>query len=290
MNRVLLTLLVSFWRLVLLLPRSFHIILIFIIGNFFYLLPLKRNKFSKKNIDLCFPEFSVKDRKKLHKSNVIASAKIIFDSGISWFWSDKKINKLIKYEIRGLDKLLEDQKNNNGILLFFKHSLHLELDARLIGMNAEIYGVERVHNSKTFDSIQKAGRLKSIKDICDKNNPLKFIRWLKNGRTVLYATDQDYGINQSDIVNFFNQPAATISAPLKIITTTKCKTYFMNSFMEKEKYILEIDELKLDQSSEINFSKDLNLYIEKKIRDNPAEYLWQHRRFKSTLGKKDFYA
>jgi len=290
MNRVLLTLLVSFWRLVLLLPRSFHIILIFIIGNFFYLLPLKRNKFSKKNIDLCFPEFSVKDRKKLHKSNVIASAKIIFDSGISWFWSDKKINKLIKYEIRGLDKLLEDQKNNNGILLFFKHSLHLELDARLIGMNAEIYGVERVHNSKTFDSIQKAGRLKSIKDICDKNNPLKFIRWLKNGRTVLYATDQDYGINQSDIVNFFNQPAATISAPLKIITTTKCKTYFMNSFMEKEKYILEIDDLKLDQSSEINFSKDLNLYIEKKIRDNPAEYLWQHRRFKSTLGKKDFYA
>ncbi|MGB2329036.1 MAG: hypothetical protein ACPH29_05175, partial [Gammaproteobacteria bacterium] len=73
-------------------------------------------------------------REKLHKSNVIASAKIIFDSGISWFWSDKKINKLIKYEIRGLDKLLEDQKNNNGVLLFFKHSLHLELDARLIGM------------------------------------------------------------------------------------------------------------------------------------------------------------
>ena len=64
----------------------------------------------------------------------------------------------------------------------------------------------------------------------------------------------------------------------------------MNSFIEKEKYILEIDELKLDQSSEINFSRDLNLYIEKKIRDNPAEYLWQHRRFKSTLGKKDFYA
>ena len=290
MNRVLLTLLVSFWRLVLLLPRTFHKILIFIIGNFFYLIPLKRNKFSKKNIDLCFPELSFKDREKLHKSNVIASAKIIFDSGISWFWSDKKINKLIKYEIRGLDKLLEDQKNNNGVLLFFKHSLHLELDARLIGMNAEIYGVERVHNSKTFDSIQKAGRLKSVKDTCDRNNPLKFIRWLKNGRTVLYATDQDYGINQSDIVNFFNQPAATISAPLKIITSTKCKTYFMNSFMEKEKYILEIDELKLDQSSEINFSKDLNLYIEKKIRDNPAEYLWQHRRFKSTLGKKDFYA
>ena len=83
----------------------------------FYLIPLKEINLVK-NIDLCFPELSVKDREKLHKSNVIASAKIIFDSGISWFWSDKKINKLIKYEIRGLDKLLEDQKNNNGVLLF----------------------------------------------------------------------------------------------------------------------------------------------------------------------------
>jgi lauroyl/myristoyl acyltransferase len=30
--------------------------------------------------------------------------------------------------------------------------------------------------------------------------------------------------------------------------------------------------------------------MEDKIRKNPEEYLWQHRRFKSTLGKKDFYA
>ena len=290
MNRILLALLINFWKLLLLLPKPMHKGLIYIFGNFIYLMPIKRNKISKKNIDLCFPHLSGIERKRLHKLNVFASAKVIFDSGIAWFWSDKKINKLINYEIKGLSNLLIEQKNNNGILLFFKHSLHLELDARLLGMNAEIYGVERVHNSDSFDSIQKRGRLKSVKDTCDRNNPIKFIRWLKKGKTVLYATDQDYGLDQSDIVNFFNHPAATISAPLKIIQSTKCKTFFINSFVQDRKYILEVEQLNLDQSNEVNFSKNLNLFMENKIKENPEEYLWQHRRFKSTLGKKNFYA
>ena len=59
--------------------------------------------------------------------------------------------------------------------------------------------------------------------------------------------------------------------------------------MENDKYILEVEQIFLDQSSQINFSKDLNLYMENKIKLNPEEYLWQHRRFKSTLGKESFY-
>ena len=290
MNRTLLTLLVGFWKLILFLPRPLHKVFILILGNLLYIIPLKRNKISKKNIDLCFPNMSKRKRENLHKANVIASAQIIFDSGIAWFWSDKKINKNINYEIKGIESLVNEQKNNNGVLLFFKHSLHLELDARLLGMNSEVYGVERVHNSDLFDSIQKKGRLKSVKDTCDKNNPIKFIRWLKKGKTVLYATDQDYGLKQSDIINFFAQPAATISAPSKIINTTGCKTYFMNTYIDSGKYILDIEELNLNHLNGSNFSQSLNDFMEKKIRNNPDEYLWQHRRFKSTLGKEDFYA
>ena len=157
-------------------------------------------------------------------------------------------------------------------------------------MNCEVYGVERVHNSDLFNAIQKKGRLKSVKDTCDKNNPIKFIRWLKKGKTVLYATDQDYGLSQSNVINFFSQPAATISAPSKIINTTGCKTYFMNTYIDSGNYILEIEKLDIDNLDELNFSQGLNDFMEKKIKKNPDEYLWQHRRFKSTLGKEKFYA
>ena len=289
MNRILLKFLISLWKVILLFPRTIQKKFGLLLGYLFYKSNLKRNGFSKKNIDLCLSNFDEAKKKEIYKSNILLSGSIPFDTGVAWFWSDKRINKRIKYKIVGLEKLIEEQKKNKGILLFFKHSLHLELDARLLGMNADIYGVERVNKSDSFDSVQNSGRLKSLKGACDRNNPLKFIRWLKKGKTVLYATDQDYGRNQSDIVNFFGHPAATISAPLKIIKTTLCKTYFLNSFIENNEYILELEELSCDHSSEINFSTDLNNYMEKKIKSHPHEYLWQHRRFKSTLGKNKFY-
>ncbi len=220
---------------------------------------------------------------------ILSSGKVLFDTGSAWFWSNTRINKSIPYKINGLDELINEQSHKNGVLLFFKHSLHLELDARILGLNAEIYGVEREHNSKYFQAIQKNGRLKSMKGVVDRKNILRFIKLLKNGKTLLYATDQDYGMKNSNEVKFFNRPAATINAPLKIVQNTNCKTFFLNSYIKNGVLILDIEKLNLDHSSEFNFSENLNKYIENKIRLSPHEYLWQHRRFKSTLGKESIY-
>ena len=289
MNNAFLIILISLWRALVLLPRWLQLILSSFIGLLFYLIPIKRNKYSKINIDLCFPNKTPEARKDIFKRNVISSGQVFFDTGIAWFWNNKRIKRNISYEINGLSKLLKDQASDKGILLFFKHSLHLELDSRILGMHAEIYGVEREHNSKYFQSIQRKGRLKSMLDVVDRNNTIRFIKWLKDGKTVLYAPDQDYGMKKSNEIKFFNHPAATVSAPFKIIQKTNCKTYFLDSYFKKHKLFIDIEELTFSDTEEIGFSKNLNNYIEAKIKLNPHEYLWQHRRFKSTLGKNKIY-
>ena len=289
MNNAFLIILISLWRALVLLPRWLQLILSSFIGLLFYLIPIKRNKYSKINIDLCFPNKTPEARKDIFKRNVISSGQVFFDTGIAWFWNNKRIKRNISYEINGLSKLLKDQASDKGILLFFKHSLHLELDSRILGMHAEIYGVEREHNSKYFQSIQRKGRLKSMLDVVDRKNTIRFIKWLNDGKTVLYAPDQDYGMKKSNEIKFFNHPAATVSAPFKIIQKTNCKTYFLNSYFKKHKLFIDIEELTFGDTEEIGFSKNLNSYIEAKIKLNPHEYLWQHRRFKSTLGKNKIY-
>ena len=285
MNNALLIILITLWKTLILFPRAFQLVISNFIGFLIYLISLKRNKYSKANIELCFPDKSEAERKKIYRRNILLSGRILSDNGIAWFWSDKRIKKNIKYEINGLNKLLTEQSSNKGILLFFKHSLHLELDTRILGMHAEIYGIERKHNSKYFQSVQKKGRLKSMIDVVDRKNTLKFIKWLKNGKTVLYAPDQDYGLNKSKVIKFFGHPAATVSAPYKIIQKTKCKTFFLNSYIKDNKLFLDIEELNSNNVEEISYLNNLNRYIENKIKLNPDEYLWQHRRFKSTLRK-----
>ena len=285
MNNALLIILITFWRAIILLPRSLQLILSSFVGFLLYLIPLKRNKFSKINIDLCFPNMSTNELQEIYKRNVILSGKIFFDTGIAWFWSNERINKNISYKINGLNKLIKIQQSGQGVLLFFKHSLHLELDTRVLGMHAEIYGIERKHNSKYFQSIQKRGRLKSMIDVVDRKNTFKFMKWLKNGKTVLYAPDQDYGLDKSKVIKFFGHPAATVSAPYKIIQKTKCKTFFLNSYIKDNKLFLDIEKFNSNNVEEISYLNNLNKYIENKIKLNPDEYLWQHRRFKSTLRK-----
>ena len=285
MNNALLIILITLWKTLILLPRAFQLVITNFIGFLIYLISLKRNKYSKANIELCFPDKSEAERKRIYKKNILLSGHILSDTGIAWFWSDKRIKKNIKYEINGLSQLLTEQSSNKGILLFFKHSLHLELDTRILGMHAEIYGIERKHNSKYFQSIQKRGRLKSMIDVVDRKNTFKFMKWLKNGKTVLYAPDQDYGLNKSKVIKFFGHPAATVSAPYKIIQKTKCKTFFLNSYIKDNKLFLDIEKFNSNNVEEISYLNNLNKYIENKIKLNPDEYLWQHRRFKSTLRK-----
>ena len=289
MKKKILIIIINLWKMLVGLPRFLHKPLGYLIGMIFYICPIKRNLYSKKNINLCFKDLNSNQRKKIHKKNILNTGMVIITTGIAWFWSNKRINKSIKYTIKGLESLVKEQEAGNGVLLIFKHSLHLELDSRILGMNIPVYGVERVHNSDYFDSIQSRGRLKGLKGSADRNQPIKFIRWLKTGKTVLYAIDQDYGIQSSEIIKFFGNDAATITAPYKIVESSKCKTYFLNSYIENNTLILSLEIFVGDKSSPVNFSQSINDFIENKVRLHPDEYLWQHRRFKSTLGKDNFY-
>ena len=280
-------LIMTLWQGLCHLPTSWHTPMGRLLGKFLFIVAKDRKKIAQANISLCLPNLSEDDQKKILNNNFMLLGKSIIETGIAWFWSDAKIKKLIDYEIFGLD-LLSIEHSSKGNLIIFKHSQHLELDARILAINAEIYGVSRAHNSASMNKIQNKGRLSSIKDTADKNNPRQFMKWLKDGKNVLYAIDQDYGWDHSVKLKFFNQEATTITTPKKIIDITGSNLIFMNSYYEKNKIVLKLEALNSLGIDDKGLAQKINDLMEEKILLHPAEYLWAHRRFKSTLGKS-FY-
>lgn len=277
----------TLWQGLCHLPTSWHPAIGKLCGKLLLVFAGGRKKIAQANLALCFPNLSKMEQQKLLRDNFVYLGRSLIETGIAWFWSDQKIQSQIYYEIIGLG-LLHANDSNKGNLIIFKHSQHLELDARLLAMNAPMYGVSRSHNSASMNKIQDKGRLSSLKDTADKNNPRKFIKWLKSGKNVLYAIDQDYGWDHSVRLNFFQQEAATITTTKKIIDATNSNLLFINSYYENNKLILKIeliDHFELDSTS---LAQKINDIMEEKILLHPAEYLWMHRRFKSTLGK-NFY-
>jgi Kdo2-lipid IVA lauroyltransferase/acyltransferase len=278
---------ITIWKGICLLPAAWQKILGQVLGSLLLVIAGKRKRIAQVNIQACLPLLTTQEQNKLLNQNFKFLGASIFQTGSAWFWSDVKIQKHVKYEIKGLE-LLNNTDKQPGNLVLFKHSQHLELDARLLGLNAEIFGVARSHNSPMMNKLQTQGRLSSIQATADKNNPKKFLAWLKKGKNVLYAIDQDYGWENSVELSFFKTPAATITTARKIIDITQCNLLFVNSYFSEGKLVLELESINHDGLDSIKLAQKINDLMEQKITLHPEEYLWSHRRFKSTLGK-NFY-
>ncbi len=277
----------TLWQGLCHLPTSWHPAIGKVCGKLLFMIATGRKKIAQANIEACLPNLSKAEQQKLLQNNFMHLGRSLIETGIAWFWSDKKIQSKVDYDVIGLD-LLSANDSNNGNLIIFKHSQHLELDARLLAMNAAVFGVSRTHNSASMNKIQDKGRLSSMKDTADKNNPRKFMKWLKAGKNVMYSIDQDYGWDHSVKLRFFNQEAATITTTKKIIDTTNSNLLFINSYYKNNKLILKIELIDHAGLDSIELAQKINDLMEEKILQHPAEYLWMHRRFKSTLGK-NFY-
>ena len=278
---------ITTWKGICLLPAAWQKILGQVLGSLLLIIASKRKRIAQVNIQACFPLLASEEQNKLLDQNFKFLGASIFQTGSAWFWSDVKIQKHVEYEIKGLE-LLNNTEDQSGNLVLFKHSQHLELDARLLALNAEIFGVGRSHNSPIMNKLQTQGRLSSIQATADKNNPRKFLSWLKKGKNVLYAIDQDYGWENSIELSFFKTPAATITTTRKIIDITQCNLLFVNSYFAEEKLVLELESINHDDLDSMELAQKINDLMEQKITLHPEEYLWSHRRFKSTLGK-NFY-
>tara|TARA_B100000959_G_scaffold91008_1_gene96826 strand:- start:190 stop:1032 length:843 start_codon:yes stop_codon:yes gene_type:complete len=277
----------TLWQGLCHLPTSWHPAIGKVCGKLLFMIATGRKKIAQANIEACLPNLSKAEQQKLLQNNFMHLGRSLIETGIAWFWSDKKIQSKVDYDVIGLD-LLSANDSNNGNLIIFKHSQHLELDARLLAMNAAVFGVSRTHNSASMNKIQDKGRLSSMKDTADKNNPRKFMKWLKAGKNVMYSIDQDYGWDHSVKLRFFNQEAATITTTKKIIDASNSNLLFINSYYKNNKLILKIELIDHAGLDSIELAQKINDLMEEKILQHPAEYLWMHRRFKSTLGK-NFY-
>ena len=86
-----------------------------------------------------FSHDSLDQRRLLCQSVLTGTGQSVFDTLVAWFWTSAQIKCHIPHRIIGLNALLDVQKSGDrGVLLLAKHSQHIELDARLIGMHLSL--------------------------------------------------------------------------------------------------------------------------------------------------------
>jgi KDO2-lipid IV(A) lauroyltransferase len=120
------------------------------------------------------------------------------------------------------------------------------------------------------------------------------LKSLKSGRVLWYLPDQDYGLSQSLFAPFFGLQAATVHATSRMAHKTNASvipvTFTRLANAKGYKIIIETALDNFPSNDLLKDSTRINQLIENRVRLQPDQYLWVHRRFKNRPdGEKDYY-
>ena len=192
------------------------------------------------------------------------------------------LDKYITFE--NFEKL-EEIKKSQPVVFVSAHFSNFELMAMAIekaGVN--LSAIYRPLNNKMVNSIMEPLRKKYIcKNQIKKgiNGVRESLKFFKQGVSIAIMIDQR--VSEGEKINFFNHPAHTTTIPAQFVKKFGCKIQPVHiERYDKINFKITFDDQILirENSDENSISLELNKWLEKKIRKNPAQWIWSHDRWK----------
>lgn len=242
----------------------------------------KRIQVARRNLELCYPQWSAEKRAKVLKDNIFRTSMGLFETGMGWWWPEWRVRQ--HAEVEGLENALKVLESGKGVFGLTLHNVNLEIGCRIIGYAYPCIAFYRKHNNPLIDYMQYHGRNRSNKYMIDKRNAKALIQAMNENEFCLYFPDQDYGKNTSTFVPFGGvEQTATTTATLMFANRANCVPLMVVSQYSKKGYKVKIGkpiEYLADKNQEVALTK-LNEDVLALVNQQPDSYLWMHKRFKT---------
>lgn len=280
------------WRLTALLPHAMMVWLGRWLGRLLLRVGGFRRAIASRNLELCFPELTVQQRKILLRKNFEDLGISLFEVAMAWWWPWRRFAR--RFELHGLEHL--EQLNGQGALLMAMHYTTLEIGGQVLAHYYSTDGMYRAHKNPVYDYLQQKGRLANNPDcsVFPREDVRGVLKALRRGRVVWYAPDQDYGSKLSVFAPFFGVPAATVMATAKFARAGHAKVLpFTHVRLADGRYRVTVHPPleNFPTGDDCADATRINGIVEAFIRETPEQYLWVHRRFKTRPpGEKSLYS
>tara|TARA_B100000929_G_C15493179_1_gene415149 strand:- start:1064 stop:1903 length:840 start_codon:yes stop_codon:yes gene_type:complete len=254
------------------------------IGRIFYIFSSDPKRVVSTNIELCFPDLDRDKKNKLIKKTLIEIGKGLTESGIIWFNNFAKNSQHIN-KINGEEFL----DSNKPTILLVPHFGCWEITGRVISLSRPVTFLYKQLRSDRFESFLFSKRHQGDLEMAsaDKKGVIKLQRALSNNKLIGILPDQDPGEEGSILAPFFNKNVRTMTLLVKL--ARKNDAQVLMTWAERldhgNGYILNLKPINV--LSESNNIKDdvtlMNRAIEELIETKPEQYLFNYKRFKSSI-------
>ncbi len=258
------------------------------IGRLIFTLLSKRKRIAQRNLELCFPDMTTQERKKILDGHRFSLGMAVLETSMGWWWPKWRVEKHTR--IHGYEHVEAILKKGKGVFGLAIHNMTLELGCRSAGFIKPSVAFYRKNNNDLMEYMQYHGRNRSNKYMVHKRDVRSMIKALDDGEVTFYLPDQDYGRNKAEFVPFFNvQDTATTTGTMLFAKEANCESVFIVPVRKNGIYhITFIPGLENFPSGDDKEDvARINRKVEELIMLAPEQYLWVHKRFKTRPNKDD---
>jgi len=256
----------------------------------YYAIP-KRRKIAMINLRLCMPELTEAQRKDIVMRHFQGYSRSILERSLIWWAPIPRLHRLIHIE----PAVPQAQMESGPTILLCPHFVCLDVAgvaARVVPLST-IYSPQK---NKAFDDLLRYGRERfgPVRLFTREDGVKPILRALRDGLPYFMLPDMDFGEKDAAFVPFFGIPAATLTALGRLSGATGAKvipvvaTFLPNYKGYRVVFYPAWENYPGDDM--IAATRRMNAFIEERVRENPAEYFWTHKRFKTRPpGEPSFY-
>lgn len=255
------------------------------LGLLLYLLPNKNRDITLRNLELCFPDLPLEQRKRLARKSLMETGKAILEKGALMTWSRKRTLGLVK-EIEGLEHLQQALAENKGTILAIPHLGDWEMIGMYCSAHHPMTSLYRPQRG-AMDQFIKQGRERlGAHLVPTEGKGLKALYTaLQRGEIIAILPDQNPGAGKGVFAPFFGIPTNTMVLLSRLTQKSGATVLFAYakrlSWGRGFKLHFHTSPGAIHDQDIAISTTALNAGLEQVIRTLPEQYWWSYSRFRT---------
>ena len=257
-----------------------------ILALFFYYAVAYRKDVIFENLKKAFPDKNKKELVKIAKNNYRNLIDITLETFKSFDLNNEELKK--RFIVNNLDIIQDYFNKNKSVVAVLGHFCNWELGAQAAGLYLpnQVIGLYKPLKNKLIDDYIKNKRDRKILLTSIYKTKRMFLEKRKEANLYLLISDQSpSSLKRAHWVNFFNIETAALHGAENYAKVFDYPVVFIDvqrksrGFYEASIEILE-ENTKDKEMGEV--TQKFMSRLEEQIKENPANWLWSHKRWKRT--------
>jgi Kdo2-lipid IVA lauroyltransferase/acyltransferase len=252
------------------------------LGMALYMGAKRRRAIVQANLAACFPHWGAAQRNAVARRHFRLFAQSLLDRSWLWHAPVAVLRKRIRF-----DGALSELDNPEPLVFLAPHMVGLDVGGVVLTQlrqitTACIY-VPLTNAWAEEWMVQGRNRSGNVHSIARKDGPQPVLRGLRKGIRLHLSPDMDFGAEGALWVPFYGVPAATVPALSRFAKLGRARVCTLVSRLVPGGYEVGLSHAWPDFPSEDLQAATLrmNHAIEQAIDQDPAQYYWVHKRFKT---------